>query len=342
MLKWPLNQSPSLFTCQEILDGCMIITLETNLKRTWKDVKKAHLNWNFQNLFQESNNQNINKWKNVWNRGLGKLICQHLEKQLNHQVIFSQKQEIPIQVSNFHYILILDDSGSMKGDKWSQAKDGALNCIKQLENTDSAKVSVIIFNSNARIVAECQKPNFQEMNNKIVYSGGGICFEPPFKLVLELIEKYHDFNKIQILFYTDGEASYPQNAVDKLCSLSYNIRRLISIIACSGEKYSQQLALLIEKFKQYIQSAELKNSVGRLIYQVNGIINYKIQQQSLSQKSLPFFLNFRYLNYLGFQGFIQYFCIKQFTRINLKIQKFLIKLKICVKRVKTYLFILSQ
>ncbi|CAD8104631.1 unnamed protein product [Paramecium primaurelia] len=149
----------------------------------------------------------------------------------------------------------------MFGNKWSQAKEGALNCIKSLENTDSAKVSVIIFNNNARIVAECQKPNFQEMNNKIVYSGGGTCFEPPFKLALKLIKKYHNFNKIQILFYTDGEASYPQNAVDKLCQLQQDIRRLISITACSGEKYSQQLALLIEKFQQYMQSAELKNSV---------------------------------------------------------------------------------
>ena len=41
------KNSPSLFTCEEILDECIIKTLETNLQKTWKEVKKTHQTWNF-------------------------------------------------------------------------------------------------------------------------------------------------------------------------------------------------------------------------------------------------------------------------------------------------------
>ncbi|CAK62872.1 unnamed protein product (macronuclear) [Paramecium tetraurelia] len=255
------HNSPSLYTCEEILDECILRTLETNVQKTWKEVKKAHSNWNFKNINEAKNNENRVKWKNVWNIGLGKLICQHLKKSLNHEIIFSQKSDFQISISNIHYILILDDSGSMQGVNWDNAKNGALHCIKSLENVDCAKVSVIIFNGDARIVVECQKPNYIQMSSCISYKGGNTAFDPPFNLALQLIVKYKGFNKIQILFYTDGEAGYPQTTIDKFCQLPPQIRSLINLIACSGEKSSHSLQLMIQKFQQNMQQASLRNSV---------------------------------------------------------------------------------
>ncbi|CAD8187203.1 unnamed protein product [Paramecium octaurelia] len=255
------HNSPSLFTCEEILDQCILITLETNLQKTWKEVKKAHSNWNFKNIYDAKNNENKEKWEKVWNIGLGRLICLHLEKQLNHQIILSQKSSFEIYISNIHYILILDDSGSMQGEKWDNAKNGALHCIKSLENADSAKVSVIIFNGDARIVVECQKPNYSQISSCISYKGGNTAFDPPFKMALQLIEKHKGFNKIQILFYTDGEAGYPQATIDQFFQLPPQIRSRISLTACSGEKSSHSLQQMIEKFSQHMQLAQLKNSV---------------------------------------------------------------------------------
>ncbi|CAD8169470.1 unnamed protein product [Paramecium octaurelia] len=256
-----IEKSPSLYTCEEILDECILRTLETNLKKTWKEVKMTHSTWNFKNQDDATRSKNKEKWKNVWNLGLGKLVCSYLEKQLKHQIIFKQKSEFENQASNIHYILILDDSGSMQGDKWNIAKNGALECIKQLETTDCSKVSVIIFNQESRVAEECQTPNFKEMNKKIQYMGGGTNFEHPFEQALKLVQKYTGFNKIQILFYTDGQAGYPKATIDQFCQLPQEIRQIINLRACSGEESTQSLELIISKFTNNMQSAQLRNSV---------------------------------------------------------------------------------
>ncbi|CAD8186909.1 unnamed protein product [Paramecium octaurelia] len=253
--------NPSLFTCEEILDDCKLKTLETNQQNTWREVKKRHSNWNFKNQDETKNHQNNSKWRNIWNIGLGKLICSHLEQQFNQEVTFLHKSEFNNDTQKIHYILILDDSSSMQGDKWVKAQSGALHIINCLQNRNQVSVSVIIFNGDARIVVECQKPNQSEMNKLILFKGGNTSFEPPFRLALELIQKNTTFDKISILFYTDGEAGYPSNIIDQFCKLKKQIRKLISIIACSGEQSSQSLELIIEKFQQNMQSGELRNSV---------------------------------------------------------------------------------
>lgn len=52
---------------------------------------------------------------------------------------------------------MLDDSGSMYGQEWENAKNGALTCMKDIAKNGEAKISVIIFNSNARVVIDCEK-----------------------------------------------------------------------------------------------------------------------------------------------------------------------------------------
>lgn len=52
---------------------------------------------------------------------------------------------------------MLDDSGSMGGQAWTNAKNGAVTCMEEIEKNPNAKVSVIIFNSNARVVIDCEK-----------------------------------------------------------------------------------------------------------------------------------------------------------------------------------------
>ncbi len=51
-----------------------------------------------------------------------------------------------------HYILILDDSASMGGTPWQQATKGAIDFMKQVENQNSDRISIIIFDHQARIV----------------------------------------------------------------------------------------------------------------------------------------------------------------------------------------------
>lgn len=52
---------------------------------------------------------------------------------------------------------MLDDSGSMSGQKWNNSKNGALTCMSEIEKNPNARISCIIFNHNARVVIDCEK-----------------------------------------------------------------------------------------------------------------------------------------------------------------------------------------
>lgn len=58
---------------------------------------------------------------------------------------------IQIRKSNlsFHFIFVLDESGSMQND-FPHVKNSVLAFIKALSNNENNKVSIILFGSNAR------------------------------------------------------------------------------------------------------------------------------------------------------------------------------------------------
>ena len=48
----------------------------------------------------------------------------------------------------------MDDSGSMTGRKWDNVKAGAVSFLWEIAKNRLSKVTVIIFNSNARCVID--------------------------------------------------------------------------------------------------------------------------------------------------------------------------------------------
>lgn len=70
-----------------------------------------------------------------------------------------------------HYILILDDSGSMCGTPWNQLKsatDDFLNALANSREANSSRVSCVIYNHSSRIVFENEVPSIS-LQNKIQF-----------------------------------------------------------------------------------------------------------------------------------------------------------------------------
>ena len=53
---------------------------------------------------------------------------------------------------------MLDDSGSMEGAPWEAAKKGSYEFMKAIDRHPDHKLSIVIFNSHARIVVGEEKP----------------------------------------------------------------------------------------------------------------------------------------------------------------------------------------
>ena len=128
-----------------------------------------------------------------------------------------QYQEATIEknygVPDIHYILMLDDSGSMNGAKWSDLISSVTTFVETLENMsslkDKVKISLIIYESYSRIIFKQQQP-VKSLVNQMKYTGGGTDFGPPLSDALTLAkEDINKYDKIIMYFMSDGCAGYP-------------------------------------------------------------------------------------------------------------------------------------
>ncbi|CAD8095902.1 unnamed protein product [Paramecium primaurelia] len=256
-----IENTPSLFTCDEMDDECLIETLETKVRKKWKDIRKIYDDWIFKGL-DETDQQTIKeKMMKVWNQGTGQMICQQLKTLLKKDIKFVLKNNFQdvIRQPKIHYIFMLDDSGSMRGKRWEYAKSGCLGCMLEIQKNLNARVSVIIFNSYARTVINCESVNLVEMEKKIQLSGGGTDFGRAFQETFNLIIQHQNeaFEKTEILFYTDGEAAYPQQ-IKQFKELPEHQKARIFLHCSSEESNATTLQMIVNELNACLIKSELK------------------------------------------------------------------------------------
>ncbi|CAD8074924.1 unnamed protein product [Paramecium primaurelia] len=266
--------NPSLFTCEEIQDYCKVQFMETKSIKYWGDIKDIYNDWLFSCIDVTEKRVFLKKkFTNIWNLNVGQVICKSLTQEIGKEIQFitqevfdkEQTQRAPKPI---HYVIMLDDSGSMGGKKFDSAKAGViafLSEIHKMKNKDS-RVTIIMFNSNARVEVDFEVINPKEQEQKIIFQGGGTDFDKPFNIAYEKIIQRPDFDKFykhSMFFYTDGDADYPKTALNKFESLSPEQKQKIELIACSEEGcLSEALKQLVTFFKeQNFAYAELQDSI---------------------------------------------------------------------------------
>jgi len=247
----------SVLTCEEIEDNSQI-EVDGN-KRLWSDYKKEGemKNWKFQIINKEKQRRNITKFKDCWNKH-GKYFAEKYEKLYGSDIKFEEV----VQIEKIHFILCLDDSGSMQGKRWDCARTAAINFINGLisSNLTKKEISIIIFNSIARIEAEYMCPN-KNLFLCLQFKGGATDFGPPFEKAFDLIyQKPYQFQKHIIIFYTDGEASYPFETMDRY--LQSDLKRRIELISICEDSNPSVLKKIVSEFDNKMGGGILKTSVN--------------------------------------------------------------------------------
>ncbi|CAD8146616.1 unnamed protein product [Paramecium octaurelia] len=264
MNKILIGNSPSLFTCEEIVDDAEIQIMETCKIKTWKEIKTYYKNWRFKDILKpEEQQQNKLKMINIWNGGIGQQICQELSKQLKQEIRYQQKYDLPMhqQHSSTHYIFILDDSASMI-DHWTFVKNCVESQFQQISRKSHARVSVVIFNITARVVVKCEELRIEEQLKLITFQmGGGTNYGPPFQQTLEILKENQEYDNSVILFYTDGEATYPQKVIEQYGALSKKMKDSIYFLACSQPIKSSSLNEILNFFKREFIYSEWRDQI---------------------------------------------------------------------------------
>ncbi|CAF1183940.1 unnamed protein product [Adineta ricciae] len=228
--KFEVSNEASLSQCEQMEDGKPIIVRGT--KKTWLEFKKDHPQWDFGNAINPDDlNKLRSKFLHVWGK-IGKCLCQQYGMKF---VTNNTPQAAP---AAFHYILLLDASGSMAGDPWNALMQAVKEFIRiRIDCGAADRITIIVFASAAKYAMFNVESKAVDIG-KIQFTGGGTDFTKAFDLVVKTIETIplptSTANATQnlsfiIIFMTDGQANYPENELNKLLTMRTKINQFWTV-----------------------------------------------------------------------------------------------------------------
>ncbi len=131
----------------------------------------------------------------IWNL-IGPIICKYYQTVEKSMIKFTQADQNAKRMASIEktmFILVLDMSGSMKGQRWSDVTTETKRFL-QLIKSDSlmskhSKVSIITYDSKAIINFENQNADPQ-LVDQLEFRGHGTDFNMPLMNVLKISKKY--------------------------------------------------------------------------------------------------------------------------------------------------------
>jgi Mg-chelatase subunit ChlD len=114
----------------------------------------------------------------------------------------------------------IDDSGSMKGDRWAALQNSFSAYMTVLTSNGSSSdiVSVIQFDNTARVVAESSSAQDAAALN-LSMKGGGTTFGPALLRTMELLRRDSSTCDVILVFMTDGDNQDDETPIDVLRQL---------------------------------------------------------------------------------------------------------------------------
>jgi uncharacterized protein YegL len=228
--KFEVSNEASLSQCEQMEDSKPIIVRGT--KRSWLEFKKDHPQWDFGNsLIPDDLHKLRSKFLHVWGK-IGKLLCEQYDMK------FVTHNTPQAAAAAFHYVLLLDASGSMNGNPWNALLQAVKEFIKiRIDSGAADRITIIVFDRNAKcdiFNVEAKAVDF----TKIKYTGGGTDFSKAFELVVTTIKNIPLSNSTAqsaqnlpfiIIFMTDGQASHPDKQLDELLTMRTRINQFWTV-----------------------------------------------------------------------------------------------------------------
>ncbi|CAF1573551.1 unnamed protein product, partial [Didymodactylos carnosus] len=185
------NKEASLSQCDQVQDNDFIRYNETPMR--WRDVKLSHpySKWNFAGVASDQ--------------------------------VASLRVNSRQGVTAFHYILLLDRSGSMSGANWDNLMIATKALIKgRIESGADDRITIIPFDDHVVHTDIFTNQKMNDINtNNIRFTGGGTEFGQPLQVVINVLSQLRNNNitphlRTIILFISDGGAGYPKQQLDVL------------------------------------------------------------------------------------------------------------------------------
>ena len=121
--------------------------------------------------------------------------------------------ENQVKIIQTHFVMMLDNSWSMCGNRWDDLISQLKVFFKKLEKDDdlllNSWITIINYNDKAQKMFEQKVPNVDLISN-IQQLKGNTNFNEPLIMAQKIISQSKDkYGKIILYFMSDGEADFP-------------------------------------------------------------------------------------------------------------------------------------
>lgn len=229
-IKFEKSNEASLFQCEQMEDNKPIIVRGT--KEKWSEFKKDHSDWDFGNSITPDELFSLRgRFLDVWGK-IGSRLCE------KYQMNFVKENTPQAAPKPFHYILLLDASGSMGGKPWKNLLDGVNEFVKiRMDSNTADRITIIVFDDTARYAYS--NVDMKTVNTaQIKFTNGMTDFGNAFKLVIRAMESVPAQNSTSnssenleyiIIFMSDGQADFPSNQLDTLLTMKSKINQFWTV-----------------------------------------------------------------------------------------------------------------
>lgn len=155
----------------------------------------------------------------IWNL-VGEEACKLFERD-GIQMQFQAAVETRKLLKDTHYVLLLDESDSMKGDRWDSLMKAVKGFMQKLITNvnikQHSKVTLVTYDWYDPQVRFSQKSPDASLTDGIEpYYGWGTRFNKAMNTAYDECAKNSDrYDRIVLFFMTDGESAYPEEEVTK-------------------------------------------------------------------------------------------------------------------------------
>jgi len=212
--KFEQSNKPSFKMCDSMTNNDVI--RYSNKNYSWSEFKQLYPKWDF----ERESNQLVNDWTSrctyIWSI-IGKELCN------KHNMTYTQLavDDSSSNILPIHFILVLDDSGSMSLDnKWPHLVQSVRNFLdlRSKKGQTDDLVSMILFSVSATI--EISKSRvYPELVDQLRAPcfGGGTNFSAALERCIQVIKQFNaPTHKYAIIFMSDGQASFPSNEIEMI------------------------------------------------------------------------------------------------------------------------------
>ncbi|CAF1618372.1 unnamed protein product [Rotaria magnacalcarata] len=201
-------------------------------KKKWSEFKNDYPDWDFGNAITSDELFKLRgKFLNVWSR-IGELLCEKYDME------FVTENTAQATAKPFHYILLLDASGSMSGEPWRNLLDGVREFLKiRVDSGSSDRITIIVFDSQAKYAYFNEDMKSIDIT-QIKFTDGGTDFGNAFDLVIKAIRNtqiqssaYNPFGQSDyvIIFMSDGQGGFPASQMQTLSAIKTMINQFWTV-----------------------------------------------------------------------------------------------------------------